>query len=404
MENDAIVIVGGARTAIGSLQGQFKDLSAAALGAEAMKAAIAHSQLSPSDIDDVIMGCVLMAGQGQAPTRQALINAGIPNSVGATTINKMCGSGLQAVIMAHDRLLTNSFRIMLAGGMESMTHSPYLLPKARAGYRMGHGEVKDSMFLDGLEDAYETGTLMGVFAERTAEKYGFSRETQDEFALLSLSKAKKAIESGVFVSEIAPVTLTSKTGQVMIDTDQLPLEAKPEKIPQLKPAFKKDGTVTAANSSGISDGAAALVLMRESEAKKRGLTPKARIVSHACHAQAPDWFTTAPVGAVHKVLQKAGWTVADVDLFEINEAFSVVTLAAMHDLHIPQDKINVHGGACALGHPIGASGARILVTLMNALQKHKKQKGVATLCIGGGEAVAMAIELISPFEFQGTKG
>jgi len=338
---------------------------------------------------------VLPAGQGQAPARQASRGAGIPDSVGCTTVNKMCGSGMKAAMIAHDGILAGSHALMVAGGMESMTNAPYLMTKARSGFRMGHGQVYDHMFLDGLEDAYDKGRLMGTYAEDTAQAYQFTREAQDAFAVTSLTRAKKAIEDGTFAAEITSVVVKSRKGEVTVRNDEQPLKANLEKIPQLKPAFREGGTVTPANSSSISDGAAALVLMRRSEAEKRGLTPLAVIHGHATYAQEPRWFTTAPVGAVKKLLDAVGWKTSDVDLFEINEAFAVVTMAAMRDLDIPHDKVNVHGGACALGHPIGASGARIVVTLMNALNKYGLKKGVAALCIGGGEATAMAIERVS---------
>ena len=392
MSQDPIVIVSAKRTPMGGFQGDFTETTAAQLGAAAIKAAIAESGIGPGAIDDVIMGCVLPAGQGQAPARQASLGAGIPKSVGATTINKMCGSGLKAVMMAHDEILAGSHNVMIAGGMESMTNAPYLLPKARGGYRMGHGEVIDHMFFDGLEDAYNPGQLMGVFAEKCAGKYNFTREEQDAFAIRSLERAQKAIADGSFKNEITPVTVKTRKGDIEVNIDEQPGKARPEKIPTLKPAFSKDGTVTAANASSISDGAAALVLMKRSQAEKKGLKILAEIKGHATHAQEPEWFTTAPVGALKKLAEKTGWNLADVDLFEINEAFAVVTMAAMKDLNIPADKVNVHGGACALGHPIGASGARVLVTLVHALEKYKLTKGMVTLCIGGGEAVAVAIE------------
>ena len=385
MQNDPVVIVGAARTPMGGLQGDFKSLAAPALGAVAVKAALERAGIGVTDIDEVIMGNVLPAGQGQAPARQAALGAGLPANTGCTTINKMCGSGMKAAMFAHDLLQAGNNNIMIAGGMESMTNAPYLLPKARAGLRLGHGEIKDHMFLDGLEDAYardERGNarLMGSFAEDTAAKYGFTREAQDGFALASLQRAQAAIRSGAFAQEIAPVTLGGRAGNSVVAQDEQPLKANLEKIPQLKPAFRKDGTVTAANSSSISDGAAALALMRMSEAAKRGLQPRARIVGHATHAQEPAWFTTAPVGAIKTLLHKTGWEKNSVDLFEINEAFAVVTMAAMHDLGLPHDKVNVHGGACALGHPIGASGARIIVTLLAALEKYNLKRGVAALC------------------------
>lgn len=394
MQQDAIVIVGMARTAMGGFQGSLSALSASELGAAAIRAAVERAGLAPEAVEEVIMGCVLPAGQGQAPARQAAIKGGLQLSANATTVNKMCGSGMKAMMLAHDLLLAGSASVMVAGGMESMSNAPYIIPKARGGLRLGHGEIKDHMFLDGLEDAYDKGKLMGVFAEACADKYGFSRSAQDEYAIASLSRAQAAITSGAFKSEITPVTIVGRKGEEVIDTDEQPLKANPDKIPTLKPAFRKDGTVTPANASSISDGAAALVLMRASEAAARGLTPLARIVAHATHAHEPAWFSTAPVGAMQKLLAKAGWSVADVDLFEINEAFAVVTMAAMHDLALPHDKVNVNGGACALGHPIGASGARIVVTLLAALQARGLKRGVASLCIGGGEATALAVELV----------
>ncbi|MFC3533057.1 acetyl-CoA C-acyltransferase [Vogesella facilis] len=394
MQQDAIVIVGMARTAMGGFQGSLSALSASELGAAAIRAAVERAGLAPEAVEEVIMGCVLPAGQGQAPARQAAIKGGLPLSAGATTVNKMCGSGMKALMLAHDLLLAGSASVMVAGGMESMSNAPYIMPKARGGLRLGHGEIKDHMFLDGLEDAYDKGKLMGVFAEACADKYGFSRSAQDEYAITSLTRAQAAITSGAFKGEIAPVTIVGRKGEELIDTDEQPLKANLDKIPTLKPAFRKDGTVTPANASSISDGAAALVLMRQSEAEARGLQPLARIVAHATHAHEPAWFSTAPVGAMQKLLAKAGWNVADVDLFEINEAFAVVTMAAMHDLALPHNKVNVNGGACALGHPIGASGARIVVTLLAALQARGLKRGVASLCIGGGEATALAVELV----------
>ncbi len=395
--DDPVVIVSAARTPIGGFQGHFKNLTAATLGAVAIKAALERAGVAGAEVDEIIMGNVLSAGQGQAPARQAALAAGVPNSVGCTTINKMCGSGMKAAMLAHDLLLAGSNSIMIAGGMESMSNAPYLLPKARAGLRLGHGEIKDHLFLDGLEDAYardERGAarLMGSFAEDTAAHYQFSRAAQDAFAITSLQRAQSAIRSGRFDPEIAAVSLYPRHEDTTITQDEQPLKANLEKIPRLNPAFRKDGTVTAANSSSISDGAAALLLMRLSEATKRGLAPRARIVGHATHARAPADFTTAPVGAIKTLFAKTGWHSDSVDLFEINEAFAVVTMAAMHDLDLPHDKVNVHGGACALGHPIGASGARILVTLLAALEQYGLKRGVAALCIGGGEATAMAIE------------
>ncbi len=390
--NDPIVIVGAARTPMGAFQGDFKAATASELGAAAIRAAVERAALAPADVQEVIMGNVLSAGQGQAPARQAALAAGLPLATGCTTINKMCGSGMKAVMLAHDLIAAGTNDVMVAGGMESMTNAPYLLPKARGGLRLGHGEVKDHLFLDGLEDAYDKGRLMGVFAEETATKYGFTREAQDRYAITSLTRAQDAIKGGAFGREVVPVVIKGHKGEVTVTIDEQPLKANPDKIPQLKPAFRKDGTVTAANSSSISDGAAALVLMKASEAAKRGLQPLARIVAQATHAHEPAWFTTAPVGAIEKVLARAGWRAQDVDLYEINEAFAVVTMAAMHDLNLPAEKVNVRGGACALGHPIGASGARIVVTLLAALEQHGLKRGVAALCIGGGEATALAVE------------
>ena len=394
MPNDPVVITGAARTPMGGFMGDFKNVTAPQLGAAAIKAAVERAGISPDDVQEVIMGNVLSAGQGQAPARQAAIGAGLPLAVGCTTINKMCGSGMKAAMLANDLLLAGVNTVMVAGGMESMTNAPYLLPKARAGLRLGHAEIKDHMFLDGLEDAYDRGRLMGTFAEDTAAKYQFSRERQDGFAIESLRRAQEAINQGWFANEIVPVKIAHGKGETVIAKDEQPLKANLDKIPQLKPAFRKDGTVTAANSSSISDGAAALVLMRLSEARKRNLKPLAQIVAHTTHAHEPNWFTTAPVGAIKKLFAKTGWNKDDVDLYEINEAFAVVTMAAMHDLNLPHAKVNVHGGACALGHPIGASGARIVVTLLAALEKYGLKRGVAALCIGGGEATALAIERI----------
>ena len=393
MNNNDIVIAGSARTPMGGMMGSLSSVRSPDLGAVAIKAAIERSGLQPADIQEVIMGCVLPGGLGQAPARQASRASGIPDSSGCTTINKMCGSGMQAVIMAHDQIKAGTNNIMIAGGMENMSQAPYLLPKARAGMRMGHGQVLDSMFLDGLEDAYEGG-LMGVFAQRTADKFDITRQAMDEFAIGSLQKSLAAIENGWFRDEIVPVTVPGRGGDTEVDTDEQPGNAKPEKIPHLKPAFAKDGSVTAANSSSISDGASALVLASAAEADARGLTPQARIVAHATNARLPSEFTIAPIGSIEKVLKKAGWTLDDVDLFEINEAFAVVTLAAINELKLPAEKVNVHGGACALGHPIGSSGSRIIVTLINALKQRGLKRGVASLCIGGGEATAVAIELI----------
>ena len=393
MQNDPIVIVGAARTPMGGFQGDFAALSASDLGAVAVKAAVERAGLAPGDVQELLFGNCLMAGQGQAPARQAALKAGLPISVNCTTLSKMCGSAMKATMLAHDIIVAGSADIVVAGGMESMTNAPYLMPKARAGYRMGHQQVMDHMFLDGLEDAYEKGRLMGSFAEDCAAKYTFTREAQDQFALTSLSRALAANNDGTFAWEIAPVTVSGRKGDVVIDKDEQPAKASPDKIPGLKPAFRKDGTVTAANSSSISDGAAALVLMKRSLAERRGLTPLAVIVAHATHAQEPAWFSTAPVGAIEKLFAKTGWTSRDVDLFEINEAFAVVTMAAMKEHNLPHDRVNVHGGATALGHPVGASGARIIVTLLGALRKHGKKRGVAALCIGGGEATAIGIEL-----------
>jgi acetyl-CoA C-acetyltransferase len=393
MNSDPVVIVGAARTPMGALQGELKDFAAPELGAVAIRAAVERARLQSTDIQEVIMGCVLAAGQGQAPARQASLGAGLPLATGCTTVNKMCGSGMKAAMLAHDLLLAGSNEVMVAGGMESMTNAPYLLPKARAGYRMGHQQVIDHMFLDGLEDAYDKGRLMGSFAEDCAAKYGFTRAQQDAFAVKSLERAQKANNEGWFAWETVPVALKAGKGDRFMDKDEQPFKANFEKIPQLKPAFRKDGTVTAANSSSISDGAAALVLTRSSAAQKRGVTALARVVGHTTHAQEPCWFTTAPVGAIRKLFDVTGWTADSVDLYEINEAFAVVTLAAMREHHLPSERVNVHGGACALGHPIGASGARILVTLIGALRHHGLKRGVAALCIGGGEATAMAIEV-----------
>lgn len=392
MREDPIVIVSAARTPMGAFMGDLKALAAPELGACAIRAAVERAGVKPEDVQEVIMGNVLPAGQGQAPARQAALGAGLPPAVGCMTINKVCGSGMKAAMLAHDLVTLGTNDVMVAGGMESMSNAPYLLPKARAGFRLGHGEVKDHMFLDGLEDAYDRGRLMGTFAEDTAEKYRFSREAQDRYAITSLTRAQEAIRSGNFAKEIAVVRIAAGKSETTVSIDEQPLKANPDKIPQLKPAFRKDGTVTAANSSSISDGAAALVLMRLSEAEKRGLTPLASIVSYATHSQEPRWFTTAPVGAIRKLFAKTGWDATSTDLFEINEAFAVVAMAAMHDLDLPHDKVNVHGGACALGHPLGASGARIMVTLLAALEKYGMKRGIASLCIGGGEATAIALE------------
>ena len=394
MEQHEIVIVAAKRTPMGNMLGSLSSLSAPELGAIAHKAAIEQAGISPANIDEVITGCVLQAGIGQAPGRQAAIKAGIPDSANATTINKMCGSGMKAAMLAHDLIKAGSANVILASGMESMSNAPYLLGKARAGYRLGHGELKDHMFLDGLEDAYERGQLMGCFAEATASHFQFTRQQQDEFAIHSLTKALQAQQDNAFAEEIAPALIAGKKGELVIDKDEGPDESKLVKISQLRPAFKADGTVTAANSSSISDGAASLILMSADYAKKRGVHPLARIVAHASHAQAPQWFTTAPVDAIRKVLNKANWHQNEVDLFEINEAFAVVAMAAITQLELDAEKVNIHGGACALGHPIGASGARIIVTLMHALKQRQKKRGIASLCIGGGEATAIAIEMI----------
>ena len=390
---DPIVIVGAARTPMGGFQGDLTALTAAQLGAVAIRAAVERAGLPPERIDEVLMSCVLPAGQGQAPARQAALGAGLPLGAGCTTVNKMCGSGMRAAMFAHDMLLAGGVEAVVAGGMESMTNAPYLLPKARGGYRLGHGEIKDHMFLDGLEDAYQKGRLMGTFAEECADSYTLTRQAQDEFAIASLTRARQANSDGSFAWEIAPVTVAGRKGEMLIDKDEQPFKANLEKIPTLKPAFRKDGTVTPANSSSISDGAAALVLMRASTAERLGRAPLARIVGHATHAQEPNLFTTAPVFAMRKLLARNGWTSDSVDLWEVNEAFAVVTMAAMRDLGLPHEKVNVHGGACALGHPIGASGARIIVTLIGALRKHGMKRGVASLCIGGGEATALGVEL-----------
>ena len=395
MKLNEIVIVAAKRTPMGAMLGTLTSMSAPDLGAVAHTAALNQANLPATSIDEVISGCVLQAGIGQAPARQAALKAKIPDSAGATTVNKMCGSGMKAVMLAHDLIKAGSAEIILASGMESMTNAPYLLAKARSGYRLGHGEIKDHLFLDGLEDAYTKGQLMGCFAESTASHYHFSRQQQDDFAVASMTKALNAIKSGAFNEEIAPVTITSRKGDtVTVSTDEGPDEAKLAKISQLRPAFKSDGTVTAANSSSISDGAASLILMTANKAQESGLQPIAKIIAHASHAQAPEWFTTAPVEAIRKIWAQTGWTKNDVDLYEINEAFAVVTMAALVELDLDPDQVNIHGGACALGHPIGASGARILVTLIHALKQKGKKRGIAALCIGGGEATAMAIELV----------
>jgi acetyl-CoA C-acetyltransferase len=393
MQSDPIVIVSAARTPMGAFQGELKGFAAPELGAAAIRAAVERAKIGADEVSEVIMGCVLPAGQGQAPARQASLGAGLPLGVGCTTVNKMCGSGMKAAMFAHDILTAGNADVIVAGGMESMTNAPYLLPKARAGLRMGHGQVIDHMFYDGLEDAYDKGRLMGTFAEDCAQKYSFTREAQDEFAIASLKRAQQANKEGWFAWELTPIAIKAGKEERFVENDEQPFKANLEKIPTLKPAFRKDGTVTAANSSSISDGAAALVMMRRSTAEKRGLKPLAIVMGQSTHAQEPGWFTTAPVGAMKKVFERTGWTAQQVDLFEINEAFAVVTMAAMKEHGLPHEKVNVHGGACALGHPIGASGARILVTLIGALRKYGLKRGVASLCIGGGEATAMAIEL-----------
>jgi acetyl-CoA C-acetyltransferase len=391
---DSIVIVGAARTPMGAFQGDFSTLSAHDLGGAAIKAAVQRAGIPADAVGEVLFGNCLMAGQGQAPARQAAFKGGLPKSAGAVTLSKMCGSGMKAAMFAHDMLLAGTHEIMVAGGMESMTNAPYLLLKGRGGYRMGHDKVYDHMMLDGLEDAYEAGRSMGTFGEDCAAKYKFSREAQDAFATASVQRAKQATESGSFATEITPVTVKTRAGESVIAIDEGPGKVKLDKIAQLKPAFKKDGTITAASSSSINDGAAALVMMTESTARRLGLKPLARIVGHATHAQEPEWFTTAPVGATQKLLAKTGWKVADVDLWEVNEAFAVVPMALMAELKVAHDIVNVNGGACALGHPIGASGARIMVTLIHALKARGGKRGIATLCIGGGEGTAVALELI----------
>ncbi len=388
-----IVVVAAKRTPIGSLLGQFSTLTSPQLGAVAHRAVLDAIQFPIQDVDEVISGCVLQAGIGQAPARQAALLAGLPEKVGATTLNKMCGSGMKAIMQAHDTIKSGSANIILAGGMESMTNAPYLLSKARGGYRLGHGELKDHMFLDGLEDAYQTGTLMGCFADQTAQKYNISREAQDEFAIESMQKALAA-QQDAFSSEIAPVEIVTKQGSQIISKDEAPDANKIEKVRRLHPAFSKDGSVTAGNASSIADGAASLLLMTAKEAADRKLHPLARIIACSSHSQAPEWFTTAPIDAIQKAARKANWSLDSIDLFEINEAFAVVTLVAIEALKLDKNKVNVHGGSCALGHPIGASGARILVTLIHALRHQRKKRGMASLCIGGGEAVAMAIECV----------
>jgi len=395
MKDDPIVIASAARTPMGGFMGDLKSVAAPELGAFAIRAAIERAGVKPDEVEEVIMGNVLSAGQGQAPARQAALGAGLPPAVACMTVNKVCGSGMKAAMLAHDMLALGVNNVMVAGGMESMSNAPYLLPKARAGLRLGHGEVKDHMFLDGLEDAYDRGRLMGTFAEECAAKYQFSREAQDRYAITSLTRAQEAIRSGSFEREIVPVKLAGGRTETVVTADEQPLKANPDKIPQLKPAFRKDGTVTAANSSSISDGAAAMVLMKRSAAERRGIAPLARIVACSSHSQEPQWFTTAPVGAVRKLFEMTGWDAKTTDLFEINEAFAVVAMAAMRDLGLAHDKVNVHGGACALGHPLGASGARIMVTLLAALEKHRLKRGIAALCIGGGEATAIALERLA---------
>lgn len=391
-EQDPIVIIAAARTPMGSFQGAFASKSAPELGAAAIKAALERGQIAPDDVSEVLMGCVLPAGLGQAPARQAALGAGLPQSVPCSTVNKMCGSGMKTVMNAFDGLHADAQAIFVAGGMESMTNAPYLLPKARGGLRLGHGAVLDHMFVDGLEDAYDKGRLMGTFAEDCAQHFQFTRADQDAFAIASLTRARKAADDGTFTPEIVPIEISSKAGASTIGKDEQPQTADLAKIPKLKPAFRPDGTVTPANSSSISDGAAALVLMRQSTAEKKGLTPLARIAGTASHAQAPGWFTTAPIGATRKLLEKIDWRLDDIDLYEVNEAFAVVTMAFMRELNVPHEKVNVHGGACALGHPIGASGARILVTLLAAMQRYDVKRGLAAICIGGGEATAVALE------------
>ncbi len=391
---DSIVILGAARTPMGAFQGDFASLSAHDLGGAAIKAAVERSGIAADKVDEVLFGNCLMAGQGQAPARQAGFKGGLPASAGAVTLSKMCGSGMEATLLAHDQLVAGSRDVMVVGGMESMTNAPHLLLKGRSGIRIGHDRIFDHMMLDGLEDAYEPGRAMGTFGEQCADKYKFTREAQDKFAITSVERAQAATKSGAFAAEITPVTVKTRAGEVVVSIDEGPGKVKLDKIPGLKPAFKKDGTITAASSSSINDGAAALVLARESTANELGAKPLARIVGHATFAQEPEWFTTAPVGAVNKLLKKIGWTVKDVDLWEVNEAFAVVPMAAMTELGISHDIVNVNGGACALGHPIGASGARIIVTLIYALKARGLKKGIATLCIGGGEGTAMAIEIL----------
>ncbi|WP_046059780.1 acetyl-CoA C-acyltransferase [Paracidovorax citrulli] len=394
MQQDPIVIIGAARTPMGAFQGDFSGLAAHDLGGAAIRAAVERAGIAPESVGEVLFGNCLMAGQGQAPARQAGFKGGLPKSAGAVTLSKMCGSGMKAAMFAHDMLLAGTHEVIVAGGMESMTNAPYLLQKGRGGYRLGHDRIFDHMMLDGLEDAYEPGRSMGTFGEDCAAKYGFTREQQDAFAVASVQRAKAATESGAFAAEIAPVTVKTRAGETVVSVDEGPGKVRLDKIPALKPAFKKDGTITAASSSSINDGAAALVMVRESTARRLGAVPIARVTGHAMHAQEPNWFTTAPVGATQKALAKAGWSVQDVDLWEVNEAFAVVPMALMKELDVAHDIVNVNGGACALGHPIGASGARIIVTLIHALKARGKRRGLATLCIGGGEGTAMAIELV----------
>jgi len=393
MSEDAVVIVNGARTPMGGFQGALAAVTATELGAISIREAVARAGIAPEDVQEVIMGCVLPAGLKQGPARQAALDAGLPTATGCTTINKLCGSGMKATMLAHDLIKAGTNDIMVSGGMESMSNAPYVMEKARSGLRMGHGEIKDHMFLDGLEDA-KTGRLMGSFAQEVADKEGLSREAMDEFAITSLQRAQQAIANGSFKDEIVPVTITTRKGEVVVSEDEQPGNANPEKIPTLRAAFAKDGTITAANASSISDGASALVLMRESVAKEKGLQPLARIVGHSTQSQHPSEFTIAPVGSLEKLFAKTGWSAAEVDLFEINEAFAMVTMLAMQKHNIPHDKVNVHGGACALGHPIGSTGSRIILSLIHALKQRGGKRGVASLCIGGGEATSMAIELI----------
>ena len=395
MSDDKVVIVSAKRTPIGSFQGNFESLKATELGSRVIEENINDTSINPKEIDETIMGCVLPAGLGQAPARQAAMGAGIPSESGATTINKMCGSGMKSIMFGHDSIKAQQNNIVVAGGLENMTNAPYILSKVRKGFRMGHADVKDHMFLDGLEDAYEEGKLMGCFAEDTAEHYQFTREQQDNFAITSLERAKKANKDGTFESEIVPIKVLNRKNEIIINKDEQPFKSDIKKIPTLRPAFRKNGTVTAANSSSISDGASSVILMLESQAQKRGIKPLARIIDHSTNSQEPKWFTTAPIGAIEKVLEKSGWKKTDVDLFEVNEAFAVVPMAVMKDLGISNDILNIYGGACALGHPVGASGSRIVTTLINALKKNNLNKGVASLCIGGGEATALTLEIIN---------